>query len=332
MQSVAGRLTAFAIFIALLLRIETCATTTGLYKTNQIYKFPNAIAVENLAVRPDGSVLTSITSRAEVFLLQPSAKIPDPQLIYQFNGSNAVTGTVETNSDTFYVTVTSVTETLGPIPNSSQLWKITFPNRKSDKPLVTKVSDLPRVLIPNGLTTLASGKRLLSADSAQGYVFIIDPATGKINAALLDPLFDPVGSDPAGSTLGVNGLKVRDRVLYFTNTAQKVFGKIPIDPQTGISLDSANVIAETLDAAGAYDDFAVNSSDDSAFVATGAANEIEKVDLKSPRQEVVIGGSRGTAIDRPTSAAFARSGNGDVNRRVFFVATSGGQVVEVSVP
>ncbi|KAL8821527.1 MAG: hypothetical protein Q9223_000435 [Gallowayella weberi] len=320
----------FAAFFLLpvLLQIKTCTATTGLYyETEQVYQFPNTTFVENLAVRPGGSILTTIANRAEVYLIRPSAKDAQPQLIYRFNGSNVVTGIAETSPDTFYLTVTSVSESLGPIANSSQLWKITFPTRKSDNPFVTKVSSLRRILLPNGLTTLSSGKRLLSADSSLGYVFIIDTATGNTIAAMFDPLFDPVGP----GSFGVNGLEVRDSTLYFTNSAQKVFGKIPIDPRTGSSLGSAAAIAKPLSPAGGYDDFALSPSGDAAFMATGAANGIEKIDLESGRQEFVVGGLNSTVLNRPTSAAFARSGNGKVDLRVFFVTTAGGQLVKVTI-
>lgn len=244
-------------------------TTGDRYKTELIYQFPTSTVIENLAVRPDGSILSTIANRAEVYLIQPSTKNPNPKLIYQFPGSNAATGIVETSADVFYVTVTNVTANLSPVPNTSKLYKLAFPGQDSHKPAVSKVADLPRVLVPNGLTALASGKRLLSADSPDGSVAILDTATGATLAAFYDPLFNPVGN----GTFGVNGVEIKDSTLFFTNSAQKLFAKIPIDPLTGFPTGAtATKIANTLSPAGTYDDFAINPNGDAAFVATSVAN------------------------------------------------------------
>lgn len=318
-------------------RINICTATNGLFQTQQIYQFPIPTVVENLAVRPDGSILTTIANRAEIYLIQPLASGPDPQLIYRFNGSKTVTGIVETSPDIFYVTVTSVTETLVPIANSSQLWRITFPSRERDIPLVSKVADLPRISTPNGLTSLPGGDRLLSADSFQGIVFIINTSTGNVIAALFDPLFNPTdpgeerGGEEGRGSFGVNGLEVFHDTLYFTNGAQKVFGKIPIDPLTGISLSSASTIAYTLSPTGTYDDFAVSPHGKVAFVATGAGNAIERIDLKTGRQDIVAGGINSTALEGPTSTAYGRKKNGTLNPGTLFVTTSGGQLVNFQV-
>ena len=316
---------------------------TNLYPTEEIYQFPDPTVVENLAVRPDGSILTTIASAPEIYLFQPKADRPDPQLIYRFDGSNAVTGIVETSPDVFYVTVTTVNVDDGvfsPVANSSQLWRISFPRRQRDKPRVQKIADLPEVQIPNGLTALASGKRLLSADAFQGLVYIIDTATGDVIAPLSDPLFDP---SPDGA-FGVNGVEVKGSTLYFTNGFQNVFGKIPIDPVTGIAKHPASVIARALPPAKGYDDFAISPHGDAAYVANPGGNFIEKIDLKTGKQVIVAGKVNSTEISGPTSAAFGRKGNGKVKERVLYVTTSGdpgfpvdgktpgGQLVAVKLP
>ena len=328
MSKLYSRLSLFVLLASIFCHIGFCtAAATGLYDTQEIYQFPDGTVLENLAVRSDGSVLTTVVSAAEIYLLQPTAKDPNPQLIYRFKGSNAVTGIVETSPDVFYVTVTSVTPDLGAIPNSSQLWRIAFPRRKSDKPSVTKVADLPRISVPNGLTTLPGGKKLLSADSVQGIVFVIDTATGKTIAAFFDPLFDPT----TPGSFGVNGVRVFHGTLYFTNGAQNIFGKIPIDSVTGIPLGFASIIARALPG-GVYDDFAISPSGDVAYVTTEKGDVIERIDLRTGAQKIVAGEANSTELDGPVSAAFGRKSNGKVDHGVLFVVTSGGQLVRVHIP
>lgn len=319
------------LFIIILLgsfRIDLCAAFNP--QTQQIFEeiptsFTNSTVIENLAVRPDGSILTTIASRPEIYLFQFLAGTSPPQLIHRFKDSDGVTGIVETSPDVFYVTVASVSDAQTPVAGSAQLWRISFAFRGSNVPIVSKVADLRRIFVPNGLATLPGGKRLLSADSVQGIVFVIDAATGNIIAGLFDPLFNPTD---AGS-FGVNGLKVSNGILYFTNGIRKVFGKILIDPVTGISLGPASTIAKTLSAAGNYDDFAVSPDGKVAFVATGLGNSIERIDLKTGTQTIFAGGGKSTWLKGPTSVAFGRKKNGAPDPGALFVTTATGQLVKI---
>ena len=161
------------IFPFIITSIRLCA---ALYPTQLIYQFPNPTFVENLAVRPDGSILTTLATSPELYLIQPSSTNPNPQLIYRFDGSTTVTGITEVSPDSFEVAVTSVSGPGQPAPGSSSLWRVTFPRRNSDKAKVSLTAKLPDVLAPNGLVTLNKHKVLL-ADSAKGLIFAIDTDT-----------------------------------------------------------------------------------------------------------------------------------------------------------
>lgn len=306
--------------------IAICTANYVLFVPELIYEFPIPTVLENLAVRHDGTILTTVADRAEIYLIQPSASTPDPQLIYSFDESNAVTGIVETSPDVFHVTVTSVTEDLAPIPNTSQLWSITFSSRAV--PDVSKVADLPRISFPNGLTSLAGGERLLSADSYQGVVYIINAADGHVVAALFHSLFDPTHP----GAFGVNGLKISGDNLYFTNTAQRIFGMIPIDPHTGITLGSAASINSEESPTGTYDDFALSPNGKVALLTTTTGNDLERINLKNGRQDIPTEESEESESESaiphgPTSAAYGRKKNGKHDSGILFVTTSGGQLM-----
>ena len=116
--------------------------------------------------------------------------------------------------------------------------------------------------------------------------------------------------------------------LYFINEAQNVFGKIPIDPVTGIPLGFAFIIARAL-ARSVFDDFALTSAGDVAYVATEIGDVIDRINLRTGAQKIVAGEANSTEIDGPTSVAFGRKSNGKVDPGVLFVTTSGGQLVKV---
>ncbi|KAL8731898.1 MAG: hypothetical protein Q9181_004149 [Wetmoreana brouardii] len=304
-------------FTSIFLLLLRSLFAAALYPTQQIYQFPNGTFVENLAVRSDGSILVTILSAPELYLIQPSSTHPNPQLIHRFDGSTSVLGITETAPDSFQVGVTNVSG-LAAVPGTSSLWTVTFPRRNTAARNEAKISlttKLPGVLTPNGLVTLNDHKSLL-ADSSKGVVFAIDIGTGASNAAITDALFAPTASFP----LGVNGLKLRGRTLYFTSSAQALFGKVEIDLETGAARGPASVIAHTLPFGAGYDDFALSNTGDAAFLANSAGNLIERVDLRSGRQSIVAGSVNSTAIASPTSAKFGRFGREDV----LYVTTGGG--------
>ncbi|KAL8907237.1 MAG: hypothetical protein Q9207_001538 [Kuettlingeria erythrocarpa] len=317
MSSTSSRSLNLFLFAFVLFHARLCS---ALYPVQQIYQWPNNTVAQNLAVRPDGSILTTqVVPTPELFLIQPNAQKPNPQLLYRFNAS-AVTGITETSPDVFHVTVATVTSTNNiyrPVANGSQLWRVTFPRRNSNKPQLKKIATLPEVRIPNGLTSTAAGNRLISADTNAGLIFTIETATGAVVAALSDPLFVPNQRVP----FGVNGVRITGSTLYFTNGAQNVFGKIAIDPVTGIAQNStASVVSRALPPSRGYDDFALSPSGNVAFVANPGGGFIERVDLRTGQQEIVAGQINSTEIAQPTSAAFGRRGN----KRVLFVTTEGG--------
>lgn len=96
-------------------------------------------------------------------------------------------------------------------------------------------------------------------------------------------------------------------------------------------MNVASPIAYTLSPNGTYDDFAVSPRGKVAFVATGAGNAIERIDLKTGRRDIVAGGISSTVLEGPTSAAFGRKKNGTLDPGTLFVTTSGGQLVKFQV-
>ncbi|KAL9614944.1 MAG: hypothetical protein Q9167_000586 [Letrouitia subvulpina] len=295
-------------FISFLFRL--CA---ALYPTQLIYEFPNGTFVENLAVRPDGSILTTLTTSPDLYLIQPSSANPNPQLIHRFVGSTSALGIIEVSPDTFQVGVTNASGLGQAAPGTSKLYQVTFPRRYSNKAKVSLTANIPNITAPNGLLALNKNK-ILVADSAEGLIFAVDLNTGKSNVAITDPLFATTQRLP----VGVNGIKLQGNTLYFTTSAQNLLGKVNINLKTGTALSSATKIVNGLPPAVGYDDFALR--DGAAYVANAAGNFIERVDLKRRQQTVLAGQINSTDIAEPTSAAFGRNGKEDV----LFVTTGGG--------
>lgn len=305
------------LFLSFITSLPLC---TALHPTQLIYQFPNTTFVENLAIRPCGSILTTIATTPDIYLIEPSPKTTKPQLIHHFDNSTSVTGITEICPDSFIIAVTSATGVGKPIPGSSSLYRVTFPRSNSNKAQVSLTAKIPNVLTPNGLVTLNENKVLI-ADSIKGVVWAVDTDTGASNIAISDPLFVP----NEGFPIGVNGLKILGRTLYFTNSAQSLLGKVDIDLRTGAARGAASVVTHALPPGKGYDDFAL-SDRGVAFVTNAAGNFIERIDTRNGKQSIVAGNINSTKIAEPTSAALGRGAWEDW----LFVTTGGGLFIPVN--
>ncbi|KAL8702314.1 MAG: hypothetical protein Q9201_004484 [Fulgogasparrea decipioides] len=292
------------------------------YPTELVYQFPNGTWLENLAVRPSGSILTTVLSAPTLYLLQPGAEKQEARLIHNFSSHTGLFGITETAPDTFEVVATNFSFATGSAsPGSSAIYRVRFPHRYSAKAVVSLTLRLPvDVGIPNGLATL-NRDTILVADSQKGVVLVVDTRTGTSNVTIAEPSFAPTASLPPG----VNGLKVEGNQLFFTNTRQNLLGRIMLDPKTGAATSPATVIAHVLTGpqfppSGHYDDFALSPNGKVAYIATGGGNTLVRVDTRTSKQEIVAGDLNSTAIAGPTAVVFGRG----ANRGSLFVTTIGG--------
>lgn len=304
--------------VILYLAVTNSLLCAALYPTSQLYQFPNGTFVENLAIRPDGSILLSFITAPELYLLQPSSTNPDPQLLYRFDNATSTLGITEIARGTFIVAVITISGPAQGVPGSSSLWRVSFARPKAT-PRITLAARIPNVVTPNGLVTLNKHKILL-ADSAKGVVFAVDVDTGVSNVAITDPLFAN-----NGRPISVNGLKILGHTLYFTNTAQNLLGRVDIDLKTGAALGPASKVVDALPPGKGYGDLAL-SDNGIAYVTNAAGNFVERVNLRNHRQEIIAGQINSTEIAEPTAAALGRHGKEDT----LFVTTGGGLLIPVN--
>ncbi|KAL8685292.1 MAG: hypothetical protein Q9218_007857, partial [Villophora microphyllina] len=254
---------------------------TALYPTKLIYEFPNGTWLENIAVRPTGFILTTVLTTPDLYLIQPNARSPSPQLIHHFSSHESLLGITETSPDTFHIVAANFsTATRSAVPGSSAIYRIRFLSPDSATAIVALTTNLPPDIgLPNGLTTL-NAHTILVADSTKGTILAIDTQTGVSKIISTDPLLRP----PTLGGLGVNGLKIANgNQLFFTNTGQNFLGRLIIDPLTAIPQSAATVIARQPQGPGIpatvqYDDFAIDATGETVFLTTAGGNSITRVD------------------------------------------------------
>ncbi|MCJ1279642.1 hypothetical protein MMC21_007466 [Puttea exsequens] len=283
--------------------------------TRLIYEFPEGTWLENLVVRPCGSILLTLITTPDLYLINPLANDPKPELIHHFPSSLWLTGITETEPDTYYLIAANATyKTLTPTPGSNHIYKVRFPKPQSAPEISLTATIEPPVLL-NGLIPL-NPTTLLASDSTTGAVWAVDITTGASHIVIQDPLMAPTSVLPV--KLGINGIKLfRNHTLYFTNSAQQLFASISINAD-GTPVAPAKKIASAANGT-FYDDFALDRHG-IAFAATVAGDSIAEIGWGG-RTRIIAGVVNTTELAQPTSARFGRT---RADRRVLYVTTAGG--------
>lgn len=302
------------------------SSTATKYAAQELYRFPPGSWLENIAVRPCGSILvTMLIPNASLYEINPFAhtKRPSVKLVHTFPNSTGVVGIAETTPDTFYVATSNISlANLDGPPPLNKIWRVAYPG-----PKIELVSEVKSAKLINGLAAL-NARTILAADSSAGTVIAIDTASGSYRTVIADPLMAPV---PALGTVGVNGIKVRGNELYFTNTALSLLARIPIHadgtPAGKVVNDSSSADVPPAGKA-QYDDFILDRTGRLAFAATGGGNAVQRIDLDNGETDIVAGNVNQTTLAEPTAVAFGRTA---ADAGVLYVTTAGGVRIPVYV-
>ena len=286
----------------------------ALLPTKLIYEYPNGTWCENLAVRPAGSILITSLTAPDVWLIDPHVPAPESRLIHRFTDAWVTGGITETTPDTFYVAVANFSiSNMAPAPSGSvRIFRISFPDPNS--PFGARVSlaaTLWDALLVNGLTTFNT-THVLAADTLKGVVWAVNVLTGDSSVLISDPLM----AHEEGPYPGLNGLKIFEDTLYFTNSYQTIFGKVPMNPN-GTAAGPGVIVAQAQKTD--FDDFAFNSQGE-AFLVNGPTDTVSTVDSDGT-QTVIAGQAGSTDIGEPTAAQFGRT---LLDNDVLYVTTAGG--------
>ena len=270
------------------------------YTIRQVYQFPNSsfTDIENVATRPNGQLLLNLITEPSTYYIDPMLEISTAKHLYTFPNGTSLTGIAEYEPDVYAVVVGNYSlATYAGVLGSFAVWSLDL--RSPALPIATKIADIPEAKALNGMTAVrGSPGLLLLADSALGLVWSLNATTGSYQKAIEDPLLSPSRAFP----LGINGLHVHKRTLYFTNSAQGLFGKVKITSE-GKARGKAESLTTPF-AGNIYDDFALDHQGN-AWI-TNHPSSITKVTHRGKMQSSVAGGINSTQFLQPTSASFGR--------------------------
>lgn len=267
-----------------------------------IYEFPPGYWCENLAVRRNGQILVTITTKPELYLVDPF-KDRAAILIYSFPfPASSVIGIVEFKSDVFYVATGNVTLSPSGVPsvapNSSMIWKVdlrTFSAADETPAKVSEIAVFPDAGNLNGLAVLNHRKGLLlGADSLGGRIWQLNVYTRKIEIFSEDPLTK--ASPGAKLAIGVNGIRVRKGAVYFSNTDKAIIARL-IVKNNEIPIGSAVAVVTGLTG---MDDFAIGPNG-AFFSAQNLNDSLSYAPASGGPAEFIA-----NITANPTSAAFGR--------------------------
>ena len=291
-------------------------------KVNIVHTFDFPSWCENLAVQANGRILVSRLDTPEVIQIDPKGVLA-PITVATFNATTykGCLGISETTAGVFYViTSAQVDDAFVKTSGINSVWQINMNTLSVDSTgnvltpaTVTKLVDIPDADFLNGMTTLDESN-ILVGDIYNGWVYKISTITGAYNIAINDPLmkFPP----SAGTNLGVNGLKIKDSHLYWTNTANGTFNRIQIN-SAAQPIGKSQIVSANVPKA---DDF-IFKSDGTAFI---AANQADDLSVLLPGQSVatvVAGSPTSTILAGVTAGKFGRLST-DCDR--LYLTTSGG--------
>ncbi|KZP16618.1 quino protein amine dehydrogenase beta chain-like protein [Athelia psychrophila] len=273
--------------------------------TARIGQLPKGSWAEGLAVRSNGQLLvTLVTDAPEIHQIDPFTN--KTQLIDKLPIAGGLLGITEIQHDVFAIVAGNISQS-----GSFSMWKL---DMKKNPPKSTKIADIKPGVLLNGVTSLnKNGSAILVADSGAGVVYRVDTETGDY-AVVID---DPTMKIAPNSTLqvGINGLHIREKDLYYTSSTQGLFVRMRIHPD-GTPAGAAKVIAHN---GQVNDDFTFDRAGNYAYVATNSDNMVQRI-TPGGHVTVVAGKPDSKVVAGATAVEFGRT---RADKSVLYVTTDG---------
>ncbi|KAI1124493.1 hypothetical protein F5Y10DRAFT_280175 [Nemania abortiva] len=299
-------------------------------QVSQLFQFTYPTAVQNLFSLPNGCLLLSTSINADLYYINPEALYPSAQNVITLPGSIALTGFAALG-DGFYA-VSGGAPTPSSREGDMQVYIIKVETEGDVNVTLDHIVAVPGTSSMDGMAALPEYPHtVLSADAIGGRILRIDTADSSVSVAFEHAALKP-GDSTDASARGVKGLKIRDGYLYFTNSAQRTFGRFPIDTK-GTNTGDVEILTHLDDIPNdgvSYDDFGFDS-EGNAFVAVHPSS-VHKI-TPDGAQSVFAGGVNSNFLG-PTSVVLSN------NEKSIYVSTagedtgfpiSGGQVLKVQV-
>jgi hypothetical protein len=267
--------------------------------------FPLGSEVENLALRPSGSVVATVYTFPQIYEVAPRAN-STPKLLHTFSNTTGACGiTASSTPDVFFVVTGNFSfETFSPAPGSYAIHRLSF--SKCGSPKVEQIAALGTIAQPNGLISVPNTPYVLIADSLGGFVYRFNTKTLQLTTYFDHPLLKPTLSD---IRFGVNGIKLSGDYLYFSNTNQQLVARLKATGTEAVLDGTPEIVA----APTPVDDFIVNDLNGDVYVVQSEPISGIGLVTKSAYGSApvtIAGGINTTVLLGPTAAIWAKGAVG----------------------
>ncbi|KAG9186133.1 hypothetical protein G6011_02689 [Alternaria panax] len=271
--------------------------------------------LENIAARPNGDLLvTQLTPSPVLYTIRsPSSRNAALECIYQFHADNVtdLLGITETTPDTYIIIAGNVTANATGYAGTFSVWQANFASSTVSIPTVHKLANIPQAKLLNGATALPSDPSIvIIADSQYGLLFRFDTKSGTSKIIADRPELKAHPQQPNATVgFGVNGVKIRGRWLYFSNSDLVAIYRVPITSTGYISQNSKAAVelyANLKAVADFVDDFTFGA-DGTLWAVTNSGNTLIAISAGGKKIEIVAGEKGLLTLAGGTAAAFGRT-------------------------
>ena len=268
----------------------------------RLYQFPHSSQwIENLAVRPNGDLVLTTFENANIYGFHPAVG-SIPSLLTKLQDANVVTGIAQIAPDIYAFSGGTINRTAFTFEHG-KIGIIDLSNYSASAPVPVRVAaQLPDSKLLNGMAALPLYPRIiLSADSLAGVIWRVDTTSGKVDVVLKHDLLLPLQGTPF-LPVGVNGIRVRDGYLYFSNTARQLWARVKVT-STGDTVGDVQVLTHAT-GNDTLDDFDF-TRDGTTYIAT-PAHSVGKITTQNVFSAVY---HNETFLDTITSVRFSNDQN-----------------------
>jgi hypothetical protein len=293
-----------------------------------VHQFPHGTWVENLYVRQNGDLVVSILqpSAALYYVANPTSASPNVTLLANFASVTGVLGVTETSPGKL-VTFGGKFSGIGvPVNRTSAVFEVDLHlDAPHTEPSVTLVTTMPEASFLNGMQSLPDEPTaLLIADSTLGLVWRLDTLTAKYDVAMQLP--EMAIAPNAVLPLGINGIRVHDRHLYWANSFAGTVYRIAIEDsgyaRTGAEVETVVSMPVTF-----IDDMTTGPGESHTVWASTNPNNTIVAIPKDGSPVVVAGSMKELTVAGSTAGQFGRTRQ---DAETLYVTTCGGKASPVN--
>jgi streptogramin lyase len=245
-------------------------------------------SIENVAVRANGQILATNMNTATLYAIDPVAKTSTTALTV--TGATGLSGIGEYAPDVFAII------------GGKGIYKVDFTSTPPKSSLIRTITEANNL---NGLAVFDNSS-VLVADAGKGAVYKFNVNAGDYAVVLQDVTMAPSGGIP----FGIDGIKYKDGVVWYTNIFKNSFHKVAVDPATAKATGAYTTLWTNL----MGDDLCFGPNG-KIYVATNSRNSLVEVDpaVGKPTSVGSVTGSTSCAFGRTekdANVAYVGAGQG----------------------